>query len=141
MAGKKGVSGAPKSNLNSTRNGSKLSRLVLGDLPSGMHRQLQVIRKYRRTLEDSVIEIKGFISLGDAHLINEAATGEQHGAICRWLLRNRLGSMSVSDITKCSEQILKSKTVRNRAVKELKLDAEPASPWAIIDVTPKGTDA
>ena len=110
--------------MNAARNGSKLNRLVLGDLPKTMHRQLQVIRKYRRRLEAAVMESKGEVNLTDSHLINEAATAEQHACICRWLMRTKLDTMTVSDITKCSSEILKAKTVRNRAVERLQIDRD-----------------
>ena len=131
--GKPGRSGPPVGNLNSVRNGANLTRLVLGELPQTMRRQTQTARKYRRALEVQVAEVKGEVNTVDAHLIDEAVTAEMHAAVCRWLLRTRLDKMTVSDIARCSEQILKSKTIRNRAIERLGLDAPPPSPW-IIDV-------
>lgn len=124
MAGKKGKSGPPKGNMNAARNGTGLTRLTLGELPQTMRRQLQAARKYRRSLEALVVESKGEIKAIDAHLIDEAASAEIHASVCRWLLRTRLETMSVSDITKCSEQIMKAKNSRNRAIERLKLDVE-----------------
>lgn len=68
-------------------------------------------------------------SIQDAHLVDEAATAETHGGVCRWLLRQRLETMSTTDIAKCSEQILKAKTIRNKAVEKLNIDQPPTSPW------------
>lgn len=122
MAGKPGRSGPPAANLNAARNGSKISRLVLGELPKTMRRQLQMARKYRRGLEEFVVGAKGEVSITDAHLIDEAAGAEVHASVCRWLLRTRLETMKPVDIARCSEQIMKARVVRNKAVGRLGLD-------------------
>ncbi len=44
--------------------------------------------------------------------------------------------MKSSDIIKASEQILRSKTVRNKALMQLKIDAPPPDPWNTIDALP-----
>jgi hypothetical protein len=124
MAGKAGRSGPAKANLNASRNGTGLTRLTLGELPQTMRRQTQSARKYRRGLERLVTDAKGEVSATDAHLIDEAATAEIHASVCRWLLRTRLDRMTVSDISRCSEQVLKAKTARNRAVERLGLDRD-----------------
>ncbi len=109
--------------LNAAKNGTRL-RLTIGELPSVMKRQLQNVRKYRRELEALVVESSGDINTTMAHAIDEAVQAEVHSSVCRWLLRTRIESMSVSDITRCSEQILKAKSIRNRAVERLKLDRD-----------------
>jgi hypothetical protein len=92
-----------------------------------MRRQLQSARKYRRELEALVAQAKGgIVNATDAHLVNEAVTAEIHATVCRWLLRTRLDKMSVSDVAKCSGEILKAKTIRNRAVERLGLDRDKA---------------
>jgi hypothetical protein len=98
-----------------------------------MRRQLQSARKYRRALEEQVMEAKGEVNTTDAHLINEAVTAEVHASVCRWLLRTRLEKMTVADVTRCSEQILKSRTIRNKAVERLELDRDPDAldAWSI----------
>ena len=101
-----------------------------------MRRQTQAARKYRRGLEALVMAAKGEVNATDAHLIDEAAAAEVHASVCRWLLRTRLEKMSVSDVARCSEQIVKAKASRNRAVERLKIDAPPPNPWDIIDVPP-----
>ena len=134
MAGKPGRSGPKAANLNSTRNGTSISRLTLGELPTTMRRQTQQARKYRRTLESLVLGAKGEVSATDTHLIDEAATAEVHASVCRWLLRTRLEKMTVSDVARCSEQIVKAKAARNRAVERLGLDMAE-KPWDVLDVT------
>ena len=79
---------------------------------------------------------KGEVDALDAHLIDEASAAEVHASVCRWLLRTRLEKMTVSDVARCSEMIVKAKTMRNRAVERLDLDAPPPNPWD-LDV-PRG---
>ena len=142
MTGKKGRSGPPAANLNSMKNGTRITRLVLGTLPTTMRRQTKNALAYRRDLEALVLDVRGEVNVSDAHLIDEACNAELHASVCRWLMRTRLEKMSVSDVTRCSEQVLKSKTIRNKAVECLELDAKP-DPWGMldaIDVTPTNGD-
>lgn len=143
MGGKPGRSGPAKANLNSTRNGTAITRLTLGELPKTMRRQTQQARKYRRGLEALVVEAKGEVTATDAHLIDEAAAAEVHASVCRWLLRTRLDSMSASDIARCSEQIVKAKTARNRAVERLRLDRDRMDDAieALYSRVPSGDDS
>ena len=103
------------------RSGTNTTRLVLGELPKSMCRQTQNGRRYRRMLEEAITELRGEVNLTDAHLVDEASQAEMHAGLCRWLMRNKLDTMSVADIRACSEQILKAKTARNKAVERLKL--------------------
>lgn len=139
------MSGPPRGNLNQAKNGRKIdrkqlvNRLVLGELPANMRRQLVNCRKYRRGLEALVLESKGEVSAVDAHWIDEATSCEVHASVCKWLLRTRLEKMSVADVTRCSEQIIKAKAARNKAVKALGLDRPPADPWdALNDAQTEG---
>lgn len=123
--GKKGCSGPPPFNINALQNGGQISRLTLGALPDTMRRQLQNARKYRRYLEELCVVAHGGVNATQAHLIDECATAEIHARVCQWLLRTRISKMKSGDIIKCSEQILKSKTIRNKALMALKVDAPP----------------
>jgi len=111
----------PTPNLNAMRNGSRIARLTIGALPNAMKRQLRTARAYRRDLEAIVVAEKDEVSLEDAHTIDEAVNAEIHSSICKWLMRERLDKMSVQDIIKCSSEIMRSKSVRNRAVDRLGL--------------------
>lgn len=118
----------PNNTLNAMKTGTRF-RLTIGELPKVMKRQVANVRKYRRELEALVAEANGgTVDAHAAHLIDEACQAETHSAICRWLLRTRLDTMSVSDITRCSEQILKAKTARNKAVERLGIGTQ-ADPW------------
>ena len=46
--------------------------------------------------------------------------------------------MSVADVARCSEQIVKAKTIRNRAVERLGLNAPPPDPWLTVDSSTNG---
>jgi hypothetical protein len=54
-----------------------------------------------------------------------------------WLLRDRFKEMTVSDILKCNEVILKCKTLRNAAAARyrgrLGINVPPPSPWLTIE--------
>jgi hypothetical protein len=119
--------------LNAVKSGTRLTRLTLGCLPQRMLRQTRMARKYRRGLEQLVMTAKGEVDAVDAHLIDEASGAETHASICRWLLRERLDTMTVADITRCSEGIMRARAIRNRAVERLNLNAPAALPWQVID--------
>jgi hypothetical protein len=140
MAGVKGRSGPPTANVNAIKNGASISRLTLGELPLTMRRQLQQARKYRRYLEELTVDAHGEVNATRAHLIDEATSAEVHASVCRWLLRTRLESMSTADIARCSEQIVKSKTVRNKAVERLQLDAPAQLDWNVVIDEPETED-
>ena len=112
---------APKGNKNAMKNASRLNRLKLGLLPSVMSRQMMTARVYRRDLESAVLDIKGRVDTLDAHLIDQAAGAMIHSSVCYWLLREKLTEMDSSDILRCSESLMKSREVRNRAVERLNL--------------------
>jgi len=103
----------------------RIERLAIGNYPAGMRRLLSDGRAYRRSLETIVENQKGIITTLDAHLIDEAVACEMHAGVCRWLLREKLSKMSPGDIASCSEKIVKVKTARNKAIKQLGLDEEP----------------
>lgn len=109
-------------NLNALKNGMRITRLVIGELPSKLNSVKIQTRKYRNGLEASVIEIKGGINVVDAHLVDTAATAMLHAGVCRWLLRDRIEKMQSADILKCSAELLRSKEVRDKSVRLLKLD-------------------
>lgn len=143
MAGQPGRSGPPPGNLNALKNGSKIGRkrLVIGDLPKELISVRREGRAYRRALEAEVMAIKGEINTADAHLIDTATAATIQAGICRWLMRNKIGTMSVADIRGCSQDQVKAKERRDAAVKALGLDAPPPAPWAVIDPTPKALPA
>jgi hypothetical protein len=119
--------GPPKGSLNALKNGSRLSlkRLTVGELPVKLIAVRREGRKYRRDLEAAVLAAKGEITITDCHLIDTASAATIAAGISRWLLRHRLGEMSVADIRGCTADIVRAKERRDAAVQALELDVEP----------------
>ena len=115
---------APKFNLNAIRNGTRLVRLTVGELPTKLQSVKREGRRYRVCLEDAVTEAHGEVSVMAAHNIDTATQGMIHAGICRWLLRDRIEKMSASDILATSREMLKAKETRDRSVKALGLDRD-----------------
>jgi hypothetical protein len=134
--------GAPRGHLNALRTGEKLklSRLIVGKLPKKMLRVQRSAQAYRRQLEAAVIERHGEVGVVHAHLVDTATAAELHSGICRWLLREKLDTMPTADVLACSSQILKSKEVRDRALKCLDLEGQPADDgWQTLQVPVTGS--
>jgi len=120
--------GAPRGNLNGLKNGStRIYRLVVGELPKPLARLKSTVRAYRRDLEAACVEAHKEVGITQAHLIDAAVAAETHAGVCRWLLNQRLDTMEVGDIVKCSQALMLAKEARNRAVKSLMLDGEPGA--------------
>jgi hypothetical protein len=139
--GKKGRSGPAPGNMNALKSGSRLNhrRLVVGELPGSMVAIKREARKYRRGLEAEVLAIKSEINLVDAHMIDTASAGTIAAGIARWLLRNRIDQMSVTDIRGCGQDIVKAKTKRDAAVRQLGLDIPP-EPVSLSDYVIESSD-
>lgn len=113
---------APKLNLNAARNGSRLTRLTVGELPRELNHVKIEGRRYRRALETETLLALGEITATAVHLIDTASAATVHAGICRWLLRQKIGTMDTGDILQCSREILRAKEARDRAVRALDLD-------------------
>ena len=89
---------APNGNLNAARNGHKLAvrRLVIGELPRPLLGAKREARAYRRALETAVLDAAGEITVMAAHHIDTAAAATAHAAICRWLLREKIATMTAA---------------------------------------------
>jgi hypothetical protein len=126
FVGKKGRSGPKPGSQNGLRNGAHVNRhrLVVGELPHTMSRVKVEGRQYRRALEAAVLTVKGQVTLSDAHVIDAAVGATMGAAVCRWLLRNRLSEMTVSDIVACNREMAKQKASRASIVKTLGLDRD-----------------
>lgn len=121
--------------INALRNGAKIARLAIGNLPRPLRRVAGEMRRYRRDLEDILLAVKGEVSPIDAHHISAAVAHEQHAAICRWLLCHRFGTMATADIVKCSASIAHAKAARNASVRVLGIDprAIPEEPQFLYE--------
>jgi hypothetical protein len=132
FCGVKGKSGPARGNLNGLKNGSKLGlkRLTVGELPKQLISVRREGRAYRRAIEAEVLRARGGeISATAAHHIDTASAATIHAGICRWLLRNKIGEMTTSDILACSREITKAKQARDAAIKALELDTKDPMPW------------
>ena len=112
----------PRYNLNAARNGTRLTRLTVGELPRQLNHVKIEGRRYRRALEAVCGDVHGEVSVTDAHSIDTATGATVHAGICRWLLREKIGVMASADILACSRELLKAKETRDRAVRLLRLD-------------------
>lgn len=123
--------GAPKGSLNAIQSGQGLRkrRLVLGKLPKRMVAVEREGQKYRLDLEALVLAAKGEITVTDAHLIDTATAATVQAGKCRWIERNCIEKMTVSDMRATAADIVKAKQQRDKAVAELKLDAPAKRAW------------
>jgi len=110
--------------LNSLKNGARMYRLTIGELPKQLSRVTRYCRKYRMGLEAAVADAHGEVTLTMAHHVDAAAGHEQHLQVMRWLMRQKLDKMSVADVVKCSSAMAKARDDRNRAVQALNLDRD-----------------
>lgn len=108
-------------NVGGLRNGSRIERLSLGSMPAKLERIQRSARQYRNALEAAVLARHGGIDLMAAHSISLAATAEMQAQVCLWLLRNKLETMSTSDVLSCTAAMTKARDRRNSAVAALKL--------------------
>lgn len=116
---------APRFNLNATKNGTRLARLTIGELPAQLLSVKRECRAYRRGMEEEVTRVYGEVSVTNAHLIDTATQALMHVGICRWILRNRWEKMDPNDIMACSKEMLRAKETRDKAVHALALHREP----------------
>ena len=119
-------------------------RLKIGELPKEMMSIRARVRAYRQDLERVCIEQHGDINITQAHSIDLACQGEMLTCLGQWLLRHKLSTLTSLDILACGQSMLRGKTVRNHAVKELQLDQDRAFDPAVlysIDYSPAPPEA
>lgn len=118
--GKAGRSGAPKGNRNGLRHGMKA-----GKLPADCQYIEIRMNKFRRELEDAVINVKSEIGLIDAANIQTAMKWERHGALALRWLRTQVDKLKPTEQLQFSREIAKASTERDKAIALLGLDAKP----------------
>jgi hypothetical protein len=132
--GKKGRSGPARGNDNAARH-----YLRAGKLPPKLQYVEHRINAFRRHLEEAVAESKGEVSIVDAAAINTACKWERHGLLAQHWLRHEAENLSVDQRLKFSAEIAKASDNRDKNLRALGLDAEPAAPWDVIDAKTNGT--
>jgi hypothetical protein len=127
MAGIAGRSDPKPGNKNALKNCSKIDRrgLTVGELPTAMISVKREGRKYRRYVEQAVLDCKGVIDDLDNHLIDAAVGCTMSAGIARWLFRNRYKEMTITDIRATSKEIRDAKSERARLVRQLELRIQP----------------
>lgn len=130
FCGKKGRSGPARGNMNALRHGLKA-----GKLPSRLQYIEHRINFFRRHLEETVMAIKGEVSITDAASINSAAKWERHGVLAGHWLRTEADKLSASDRLRFSEAIAKASDNRDKNIRALELDVE-RNPWNVLDALP-----
>ena len=125
--------------MNGLKTGTNVRRLTVGELPSKMIAVKREGRAYRRELEAAVVAVKGSIGITDAHLIDTASAAVIQAGVCRWLLRNKLETMTTADIRGCQADIVKAKERRDSAVRQLGLDVK-TDIWDSLSKPPRITD-
>lgn len=118
----------PKFNLNSVRNGRRIVRLVVGELPGRLDFIKREARAYRVALEETTADVHGEVDLVAAHAIDTASASQQHAAVCRWIMRHRFAEMTTADLLACSREMVLAKERRDRAVNRLQLGKSPTDP-------------
>jgi hypothetical protein len=124
--GRSGPTVGALATVNGLKNGTRISkRLVVGELPKQLLAVRREARSYRRFLEGETLQVKDEINTTDAHLIDTASAATIHAGICRWLLRQKISTMTTADILACSRELIRAKQVRDAAVKALELGKLP----------------
>jgi len=127
--------------LNALTTGRRCHRLVIGRLPPELWQVESNAREYRRALEAATVEVRGEITLTDAHYIDAACEHSVHVAITRWILHHKFSTMRLEQILACKAAAGKAITARNRAVDQLAIDPRslptdgndaPASLYAML---------
>lgn len=122
-----------KGNMNAVRTLRKTRPLAVGTLPREMEACKKAAIRYRQYLENAVLDLRGELNCDDVHEIDLAVTCELHVHITRWLLRNRLDTLSATEIAALSAGMPKAKERRNRAIHRLRLGDVPRTVDALFE--------
>lgn len=117
--------GGQRGNINSVRNGSRVMRLVSGELPAALSRVKRNGRRYKQALEAECVARHKGVDLVQAHHIDAAATHELRAMILRWVLINKWDTLTAKEIVAITTNIALAKDARNKALAELDLAVDP----------------
>lgn len=126
---KRGV-GAPVGNQNRLTHGLRSKRsggFLLGKLPPGCAHLKRATDTMRRLLEAAVMGTRGAITLTDEATIQTAARAERHSLYCGRLLAEGGDSLKFEVRMKLSAEVVRGSESRDKAIRELKLDANSRS--------------
>lgn len=120
---------ALKGNRNGIRHG-----LTAGLLPKNCEYVEIRMNNFRRQLEDAVLAIKDEITMTDAAAIQTCLRWERHGMLAQRWLRLESNNLKPADRLNFSREIARASAERDKALKQLDLDAPPRNPWEALDV-------
>jgi len=125
----KNKGGAPRENRNNLRHG-----LRAGQLPAGCKYIEHRLNKFRRQLEDALLDLKGGVSLQDAASILTVLRWERHGCLASSWLNKQYQELKPLERLNFSKEIAKASTERDRALRLLGLDkSEMVDAWDKLD--------
>jgi len=108
-----------KGNRNSLRHG-----LRSGKLPADCAWVEIRVNGFRRSLEDSVLESKGEITLTDAAIIRGVCESEKHHALAQRWLRKKGDKLKPLELLQFSKEIAKSAAEVSKEIAKLNLDRD-----------------
>lgn len=124
--------GAPPCNRNHLRHG-----LRGFGWPAGCVKDERNVNRFRRTLEDCIIEARGEIGLVDACLVATCYRWERHASLAARWLRLHGPEMDHTERLSYSREIARASAERDKAIAALNLPHRPdASPWTVITKDP-----
>lgn len=109
-----------KGNRNAIRHG-----LFAGVLPDKCKHVEMQVNKLRRQIEDSVLKLRGEITLVDAAHIQTAIKFERHGALALTYLRRKGDELKPMELLQFSREIAMASRERDKALAALRLDEKP----------------
>ena len=119
--------GVPVGNRNALRHGLKA-----GKLPKGCSFIECRLNDFRRQLEDSVVSLKGEVTLTDAACIQSALRWERHACLAQRWLRIQSDELKPLDKLSFSREIARASSEGDKTLKQLGLDKIASE--SIIDV-------
>ena len=124
-------------NTNAIRHG-----LTVGTLPAGCTYVTRAIAELRRALEQTVLNLRGEISLFDAATIQTTLRWERHAILAQRWLRKEKETLSADRKVFFSREIARASAERDKCLKDLGLDrraTNDSQAGAIVYVPPAAT--
>jgi hypothetical protein len=126
---KERIEGGQPGNRNALRHG-----LMAGQLPPDAKYIELRLNKFRRQLEDAVVDAKQEVTLLDAAVIQTCLRWERHAALAQRWLNKAIGTLSPTERLAFSREIARASTERDKALALLKLDTPQLVSW-VYDAT------
>ena len=82
------------------------------------------INKFRRSLEDRVLELRGSITLAEAAIVQTCLRWERHAALAQRWLTLQGDELTPDDRLKFSREIARASSERDKAIAQLRIDTD-----------------